>query len=94
MSNETLSVVDPFDTGARPPVTDQIKDAITNAFAIVPEGKSSALLAIVDMQGNARLHFAWRVTNEESRVQWKVGAVVGKPKGQKPNGFVGVEVAW
>jgi hypothetical protein len=76
---------DPFN---RPPISGPIKQAINDAFAAVPEGKTSALLGIVDANG-ARMHVAWKV-NET----WKVGAVVDVPFGGKPSGYVAVEASW
>lgn len=78
-------VSDPFD---RPEISEPIRQAIREAFAIVPEGKSSAVLAIVDTHG-ARLHVAWKVNDT-----WKVGGVVGVPLGGKPYGSVAVEASW
>jgi len=74
--------------GPRPTVSEPIKQAIRDAFAVVPEGKSSALLAIVDTHG-ARLHVAWKINHT-----WKVGAQVGVPFNGKPDGYVAVEAAW
>ena len=74
--------------GIRPPITEPIRQAIRDAFAIVPEGKSSALLAIVDTNG-ARLHVAWKVNDH-----WKVGAQVGIPFGGKVEGSVAIEAVW
>jgi hypothetical protein len=34
----------------RPPVTEPIKQAIRDAFAIVPEGKTTAIVAIYDIE--------------------------------------------
>lgn len=76
------------DTITRPPIDAPIRQAIKDAFAIVPEGKTSAVLAIVDTNG-ARLHAAWKVNDT-----WKVGAVVGVPFGGKPEGYVCVEASW
>lgn len=85
LSQESLTVSDPFD---RPPVSEPIRQAIRDAFAVVPEGKTSAVLAIVDTNG-ARLHAAWKVNDT-----WKVGAVVGVPLKGKPDGYIAVEAAW
>lgn len=83
-------MIDVTDISNRPPVNGSIKAAITNAFAEVPEGKSSALLAIYDIPtGQARLHVAWKANNV-----WKVGAQVGWSKDTKLTGYVGVEAAW
>lgn len=76
---------DPFN---RPPISEPIKAAIRDAFTVVPPGKTSAVLAIVDAHG-ARLHVAWKVNDT-----WKVGAVVGVPFGGKPEGYVAVEGSW
>lgn len=78
----------PSDPFGRPPIAQPIRDAIAHAFAEVPAGKSSAVLAIVDPHG-ARLHAAWKINDT-----WKVGAVVGVPFGSKPDGYVAVEAAW
>jgi hypothetical protein len=75
-------------TGPRPTIAEPIKQAIRDAFAVVPEGKSSALLAIVDTHG-ARLHVAWKVNQT-----WKVGGQVGIPFGGKAYGSVSIEAAW
>jgi len=74
--------------GPRPTISEPIKQAIRDAFAVVPEGKSSALLAIVDPHG-ARLHVAWKINDT-----WKVGAQVGIPFSGRPDGYVGIEAAW
>jgi hypothetical protein len=82
--NETA---DPFN---RPPITDPIRQKIRDAFAIVPEGKTGAVLAIADLDtGEARLHAAWKVGDK-----WTVGAQLGWAKGKKPSGYVGVEFVW
>lgn len=83
--SDDLVIPDPF---GRPPIAEPIRNAIRDAFAEVPDGKSSAVLAIVDPNG-ARLHVAWKVNDT-----WKVGAVVGVPKGGKPFGYVTVEAVW
>ena len=72
----------------RPTVSEPIKQAIRDAFAAVPPGRTSALLAIVDTHG-ARLHVALKINDT-----WKVGAQVGMPFGGKPDGYVGVEASW
>jgi len=77
-----------LDALGRPPVTEPIKQAIRDAFAIVPPGKSSAVLAIVDSNG-PRLHVAWKANDV-----WTVGGMVGVPLGKKPNGYIAVEAAW
>ena len=76
---------DPF---GRPPITPDIKQAIRDAFAIVPEGKSSAVLAIFDEHGG-RLHMAWRVNST-----WQVGAVLNVAVGGKSSGSAVVVGAW
>lgn len=76
---------DPFN---RPPITAPIKDAIRDAFAAVPAGKSSAVMALFDEHG-ARLHIAWRIDDT-----WQVGAVVGIPLHSQPYGSVFVQAAW
>ncbi len=83
-------MTDPFDLTQRPPVSEPIKQGIRDAFAIVPPGKTSALVAIYDF-GNqeGRLHFAWKVNKT-----WKVGAVVGIPANKRPSGWVGIEASW
>jgi hypothetical protein len=74
----------------RPYVSDSIKKAIKDAFLEIPEGKTSALLGIYDIEtGEARLHFAWKANNT-----WKVGAQVGWTKDMKPIGYVGIEASW
>jgi len=81
---------EPSDPFNRPPITGPIRQAIADAFAVVPEGKHSAILAIADLgTGEARLHVAWKV-NET----WRVGAQVGISKELKPDGYVAVEASW
>lgn len=78
------------DITSRPPVSPSIKDAISNAFLEVPEGKNSAALAIWDFDKKAaRLHFAWKTGDV-----WKVGAQIGWSKETKVTGYVGVEAVW
>lgn len=82
---------DPFN---RPPITEPIRQAIRDAFAVVPEGRSSAVIAIYDLESEeGRLHIAWKA-HESDRWSWKVGAVVGIPVHRRPYGTVAVEVAW
>ncbi len=82
--NETL------DSLGRPPITEPIKQAIRDAFAVVPPGKSSAVLAIYDVaSGEGRIHVAWKANDV-----WKVGAVVGYSKEKKFTGTVAVEASW
>lgn len=75
---------DPF----RPSISDAMKQKITDTFAIVPPGKTGALIAIVDEHGG-RLHFAHKMGDH-----WKVGAAVGWTMGDKPRGYVGIEGSW
>jgi hypothetical protein len=83
-------MIDVTDITNRPAVTTGIKNAIKLAFAEVPEGKSSALIAIYDYNAQAaRLHFAWKANNV-----WKVGAQVGWSKEDSLSAAVGVEAAW
>jgi len=77
-----------LDALGRPPITPDIRGAIKDAFAVVPPGKSSAVIAIVDEHGG-RVHAAIKV-NET----WKVGAVLDLPFHGRPTGFVGVMAAW
>lgn len=78
------------DAFGRPHITEPIKAAIRDAFAVVPEGKRSAVIAIYDLTSReGRLHVAWKVNDT-----WKVGAVVGIPHGQRPTGWVGIEASW
>ena len=72
----------------RPPVSEPIKQAIRDAFAIVPEGKHSALIGIVDESG-ARMMLAHKINDT-----WKVGGVVDVPFGGKVTGYVAVEASW
>lgn len=75
---------------SRPPVSEPIKNAIRDAFAIVPEGKKNAFLGIYDIDTKkVRLHYAWKIDD-----MWKVGAQIGWSIHSKPTGFVGVEAAW
>lgn len=76
---------DPYD---RPPITDPVRAAIRDAFAMVPEGKSSAVLAIVDAHG-PRLHAAWKVNDT-----WRVGAVINVAFSGKASGYICVEASW
>lgn len=83
-------MIDPMDLSTRPPVTEPIKQAITDAFAIVPEGKSGALIAIYDVgQQAGRLHFA-----SKRGEHWKVGAWVGMTKDKKVEGSVAIQATW
>lgn len=85
-----MIIPDVTDRNTRQPITDSIKTAIRDSFAIVPEGKSTALVAIYDSeQKQARLHFAWKTNNT-----WKVGAQVGWSLHEKPTAIVAVEAAW
>jgi hypothetical protein len=76
------------DEGYRPPISDWMKMKVAEALAIVPDGKSGALLAIVDENG-ARLHVAHKFNDH-----WKVGGAVGKPWNSKWEGYVGIEASW
>jgi hypothetical protein len=83
--------MDPFTTfpaERRPSISDAMKQKITDAFAIVPEGKTGALVAIVDEHG-ARLHVAHKINDH-----WKVGAAVGRPWSGGVEGYVGIEGSW
>lgn len=83
-------MIDPEDTISRPPITNLIRDRIRDEFAMVPEGKRSALIGIWDAQAEqARLHLAWKINST-----WKVGAQVGWTKNHKPDGYVGIEAVW
>ena len=85
-----MIVPDVTDRHIRQPISDSVKEAIRDSFLVVPEGKSSALVAIYDSeQKQARLHFAWKTNN-----MWKVGAQVGWSLHEKPNAIVAVEAAW
>ena len=85
-----MIVPDVMDRNIRQPISDSVKKAINESFLIVPEGKTSALVAIYDSEQNqARLHFAWK-TNDT----WKVGAQVGWSLHEKPTAIVAVEAAW
>ena len=85
MSGESVVNVDPF---GRPAVSEPIRAAIRDAFAVVPEGKTSAILAIVDNNG-ARMHVAVKVNDN-----WKVGGALYVDKKGKPEGYVAVEASW
>jgi len=74
----------------RPSITEFDKNAIRDAFAVVPDGKKSALLVIYDIEAKqGRLHYAWKVNDV-----WKVGAQVGWSLHEKPKGFIGIEASW
>jgi hypothetical protein len=73
---------------SRPPVTEPIKQAIRDAFLIVPPGRSSAVLAIADEHG-ARIHAAVKLGGH-----WEVGGQIGIPIDGKPSGWVGVLASW
>ena len=71
----------------RPPISGPIRQAIRDAFAIVPPGKTSAILAIADLgTGEARLHVAWKIDDH-----WQVGGMIGISVDRKPEGYVGIE---
>lgn len=76
------------DVAIRPPLSEAMRQKVRDAFAIVPQGKTGALVAIVDERG-ARLHIAHKL-NEH----WKVGVAVGKPWDGKFEGYVGIEATW
>lgn len=59
------------DALGRPEVGQTIKDAISTAFAVVPEGKRGALLVIATEDG-ARAHLAAKIGNH-----WRVAAGAG-----------------
>lgn len=87
---QVIEMIDITDTKNRPPITYPIRESIKNAFNIVPVGKSSALIAIWDIEAEkARLHYAWKI-NEI----WKVGAQVGWSLNENLSGYAGVEAAW
>jgi hypothetical protein len=82
-------MIDITDITQRPAIAAEDKDKVRNAFLAVPDGKSSALIAIYDIgKKETRLHAAFKV-NEV----WKVGAQVGYAKGQI-SGFAAVQAAW
>ena len=83
-----MADIQPDLLGPRPTIAEPIKQAIRDAFAVVPEGKSNALLAIVDLHG-ARLHVAWKIDHV-----WRVGVQVGVPFSGRPDGHVSVEASW
>ena len=87
-----MELVEPEDPFNRPPITPDIKKAVAEAFSVVPPGKSSAFVGIVDQNG-ARVHLAWPVT-KGAGVSWQVGAVVNVPLKGKPDGWVGVVGSW
>jgi hypothetical protein len=77
------------ETFGRPPITEPIKQAIRDAFAVVPDGKRGAMLAIADASG-VRMHIAVKVNDT-----WKVGGAVRVPTdGSRPDGYVAVEASW
>ncbi len=80
-----MTATDPF---GRPPITEPIRQAIRDAFAVVPPGKTSAVLSIFDEHG-ARVHVAWKVNDT-----WKVGAAIGIPYDGRPYGSVAIEASW
>jgi hypothetical protein len=73
---------------ARPPVTDPIRQAIRDAFAIVPPGRSSAVVAIADEHG-ARIHAAVKVGGH-----WEVGGQIGIPIHGPVIGQVIIAASW
>lgn len=77
-----------IETPFRPSISDAMRQKVRDAFAVVPEGKTGALVAIVDANG-ARLHLAHKINDH-----WRVGGVVGRPWGGKFEGHVSVEAAW
>lgn len=74
--------------GDRPPISELAKAQIREMFQVVPEGRRSAVVSIVDEHG-ARLHVASRLGEH-----WKVGGVVGVPWGERPSGSVAIEASW
>jgi hypothetical protein len=74
----------------RPPVTEPIKQAIRDAFAIVPEGKTTAIVAIYDIEGReGRIHIASKIGEH-----WRVGGWIGLAKEKRATGVVAIEAAW
>lgn len=88
MSGETITNPAGFDPFGRPAISEPIRAAIRDAFAVVPEGKTSAILGIVDTNG-ARVHIAVKVNNT-----WKVGGALTVSRDGKPDGYVAVEASW
>lgn len=81
---------EPVDALGRPTISAQMKARINAEFAIVPEGKRSALLVIVDDTGVARAHLAARLGDS-----WKVAAGGGFAiREKKPVGFIGIMGSW
>jgi len=81
----------PFDAyalGNRPPVTEPIKQAIRDAFAIVPPDRSGAIIAIADEHG-ARIHVAQKIGGN-----WQVGGQIGVPLHGSVSGQVFVTGSW
>ncbi len=77
------------DALGRPEVGQTIKQAITTAFAVVPEGKRGALLVIATEDG-ARAHLAARINGN-----WKVAAGAGWAwETRAIGGFCAVEATW
>jgi len=81
----------PFDASslaARPPISDPIRAAIKDAFAIVPPDRSGAIIAIADEHG-ARIHIAQKIGNA-----WQVGGQIGVPVHGSVSGQVFVTGSW
>ena len=76
------------DAFGRTPIADAVKAQIAAAFTTIPDGKTGALLVLVDERG-ARAHLAARLGG-----QWKVAAGAGRTWDGDVSGSVAIAGAW
>ena len=76
------------DSLGRAPIDHPIKQAISEAFKVVPPGKRGAMLVVSDESGT-RMHLAAKLGDN-----WKVAGGGGVTWDLKPAGFVAVEASW
>ena len=73
---------------SRTPISDAIRDSLSDAFKAVPDNKRGALVVIADEQG-ARAMLAAKLGDN-----WKVAAGVSKPWDGPVTGSVAIMGTW
>lgn len=78
------------DPGSRTPISDAMRQSITDALTRVPDGKRAALLVLADAHGPRAV-----VAAKLGGGDWKVAAGTSVEwTGQKPSGYVSLQGSW